>query len=284
MIAPLPRIISIQSQVIFGHVGNSAAVPVMTALGAAVTAVPTTLLSNHPHYPTMRGTILDAGLLADLLTGAEERGLVDDAAIIVTGFLGSVENGEVVADFIERAKRRSSRMRYICDPVLGDDDLGSFAAPGLLSLFREKLLPQAWLATPNRWEAWQLSGSTTDDAELLAAIAALGPENIIVTGGTAAADSISIDICEAGKRWQISTPRLPTRPAGTGDLFTGAVAARIAAGASVRDAARDATGIIFSLLARTGEAPWSEMPVEAELALAIREPADFAVRSIGGEE
>jgi len=82
------QVISIQSQVVHGHVGNSAAVYPLQAAGFEVAAVPTTLLSNHPHYPTMRGRVLEADLVADLLLGVEERQLPQQAAAILTGYMG----------------------------------------------------------------------------------------------------------------------------------------------------------------------------------------------------
>ena len=75
-------VISIQSQVAYGHVGNSVAVFPMQMRGIDVIAVPTTLLSNRPGYPTIRGRILDADLVADLLAGIEERGAIDSCQII----------------------------------------------------------------------------------------------------------------------------------------------------------------------------------------------------------
>src|SRR5215813_12447972 len=99
-----PSIISIQSQVAYGHVGNSAAVFPMQMHGIDVIAVPTTLLSNRPGYPTIRGQVLDARLVADLLIGIEERGVLDDATMILSGYLGSTEIADVVADFVERAR------------------------------------------------------------------------------------------------------------------------------------------------------------------------------------
>ena len=102
-------VISIQSQVAYGHVGNSAAVFPLQMHGIDVTAVPTTLLSNRPGYPTLRGRVLDAPLVADLLLGVEERGAVDGAKMILSGYLGSAEIAAVVADFVGRAKARNPR-------------------------------------------------------------------------------------------------------------------------------------------------------------------------------
>jgi hypothetical protein len=116
------NVISIQSQVAWGHVGNSAAVFPMQLHGIDVTAVPTTLLSNRPGYPTIRGRVLDAQLVSDLLLGIEERGAADACSMIVSGYLGSSEIAAVVADFVISAKARNPALLYCCDPVLGDRD------------------------------------------------------------------------------------------------------------------------------------------------------------------
>src|SRR5437879_13462302 len=98
-------VISIQSQVVHGHVGNSAAVHAMQAEGVNVAAVPTTLLSNHPRYTTLRGRVLEAELVADLLKGVAERDLVDEASVLLTGFLGAPSKHTVMADFADQAMR-----------------------------------------------------------------------------------------------------------------------------------------------------------------------------------
>ena len=118
------NVISIQSQVAYGHVGNSAAVFPMQMHGIDVTAVPTTLLSNRPGYPTIRGRVLDAQLVANLLLGIEERGAVDTAQMILSGYLGSPDIAAVVADFVARAKARNPELLYCCDPVLGTLNMG----------------------------------------------------------------------------------------------------------------------------------------------------------------
>src|ERR1700735_5604294 len=123
---PAMTVISIQSQVAYGHVGNSAAVFPLQMHGIDVIAVPTTLLSNRPGYPTIRGRVLDAQLVADLLRGIEERGAVDGCRMILSGYLGSAEIAAVVADFVARARARNPSLLYCCDPVLGDRDRGLF--------------------------------------------------------------------------------------------------------------------------------------------------------------
>ena len=112
-------VISIQSQVAYGHVGNSAAVFPMQMHGIDVIAVPTTLLSNRPGYPTFRGRVLDAQLVADLLLGVEERGALESCRMILSGYLGSPEIAAVVADFVQRAKARHPKLRRTYERVAG---------------------------------------------------------------------------------------------------------------------------------------------------------------------
>src|SRR5437588_9962312 len=137
------NVISIQSQVAYGHVGHSAAVFPLQMHGIDVIAVPTTLLSNRPGYPTIRGRVLEAQLVADLLLGVEERGAIDAADMILSGYLGSPEIAAVVADFVARAKARNPKLVYACDPVLGDRDRGMFVKAEIPPLVRDHLLPLA---------------------------------------------------------------------------------------------------------------------------------------------
>ncbi len=114
-----PLVISIQSQVVHGHVGNSAAVFPMQASGLEVAAIPTVIFSNTPDYPTLRGGPVPPDLFADLLLGACERGLPQRAEWLMTGYIGSVEVALLAADFVARAKAANPSLRYLCDPVMG---------------------------------------------------------------------------------------------------------------------------------------------------------------------
>ena len=258
-------VISIQSQVVHGHVGNSAAAYAMQAEGVNVAAVPTTLLSNHPRYPSLHGRVLETDLVADLLKGVEERGLVDEAAVLVTGYLGSPGNAAVIADFVEHALTRNQKLVYLCDPVIGDDGR-VYVADGILDVVRHRLLPAANLTTPNQFELELLSGLTIADAECLraacAALAGAGRIDVVATGCTlndTAAGQVETILCAGGKLSRFATSRLPIRPYGTGDLITGLIAAHLAKGRAMEAAVRLAVETIFAVLVRTQDAGTAEM-------------------------
>jgi pyridoxine kinase len=269
-------VISIQSQVAYGHVGNSAAVFPMQMHGIDVIAVPTTLLSNRPGYPTIRGRVLDAQLVADLLLGVEERGALDTCRMILSGYLGSPEIAAVVADFVRRAKARNPALLYCCDPVLGDRDRGLFVQADIPPLVRDRLCRLADIITPNHFEFEFLCGAkatTTDQVIVQAqALLARGPSTIVVTSAELAdtpdgqIETLAVERSKEGfkkgfKAWRVSTPKLPISPSGTGDLFASLfVSARIQE-KDTRDALGHAASAIFAVLERTAISGTEEMRI-----------------------
>ena len=251
-------VISIQSQVVYGHVGNSAAVFPMQSKGINVLAVPTTLLSNHPHYPTMRGKILEHKLVEDLLLGIEERGLIEKTETLVTGFLGSIEIANVVDEFISLAQKRNPHMIYVCDPVMGDDDLGVFVDENLLSIFSNKLIPKATIITPNQFELELITGRSARNIEDLQNAAERlinqTTKSIVVTG-CILKDSedgyVETIVCENSKVHRIPIKKLPVRPCGTGDLFTALMISHLSQGKNLILACEAAVSEVFKTLEQT---------------------------------
>ncbi|WP_244916152.1 pyridoxal kinase [Pseudaminobacter salicylatoxidans] len=248
-------IISIQSQVVHGHVGNSAAVLPLQLRGLNVAAVPTTLLSNHPGYQTLRGRVLEPELVGDLLRGVEERGLIETSRYIVSGYLGSRANGEVVAAFVERAKKLNPDIVYICDPVMGDTNLGVFVADQVVECLLDHLVPLADLLTPNQFEAGLITQTKAASFEELdAAITRLqGSRNArLVVTSCAFPDtpdgSLENVVFEGITRTRLVSPRLSIVPVGTGDLFTGLLTANLACGCHLSDAARNAAAVVLGVL------------------------------------
>ncbi len=160
---PPPFVISIQSQVVFGHVGNSAALFPMQAAGLEVAAIPTVVLSNTPNYRTERGRALPPEFFSDLLQGARERGLLRRADFILTGYIGSLDVALMVTDFVAEAKAVNPALTYLCDPVMGDTGSGLYVPEAIADVMRDRLLPVADIAPPNSFETELVGRAKTRD-------------------------------------------------------------------------------------------------------------------------
>lgn len=232
-----PFVISIQSQVVFGHVGNSAAVFPMLAAGLEVAAIPTVIFSNTPDYPTLRGRALPPEFFSDLLQGARERGLPERADFILTGYIGSLDVALMVADFVAEAKAVNPRLVYLCDPVMGDAGPGLYVPEAIADVMRDRLLPMADIATPNPFELGWLTGqpiATMAGLKAARAFLRIAPEaHLIATGcaldDTAAGHIVSVILGAAGAS-RHPVEHLPVALPGTGDLFAGLIVAGLARG------------------------------------------------------
>jgi len=216
-------ILSIQSAVAYGHVGNSAAVFPLQRLGHEVWPVDTVQLSNHTGYGAARGRAWDAETLAEVIRGIGERGAFRRCDAVLSGYLGEPALGEVVLDAVVQVKAANPVARYCCDPVIGDDHGGIFVRAGIVEFFRDRALPMADIITPNRFELSLLAGAPVADvAEALAAAAALrrrGPRLVLATSlAGAAGDEIAMLAADDDSAWLVATPRLPLVANGAGDL------------------------------------------------------------------
>jgi len=238
-----PLAISIQSQGVMGHVGNSAAVFPMLAAGLEVAPIPTVIFSNTPDYPSLRGRALPGDFFAELLQGAWDRGLPQRADFLLTGYIGSAEVARLTADFVARAKAANPHLRYYCDPVLGDEQPGLYVPREIADTFRDRLLPLADIASPNPFEvAWLTGQPIAELADIHRAARALrmAPEaQLIVTGcklrETAPGMLESVIHGPEGLS-RHPTPHLPLAMAGTGDLFAGLITAALGSGRSLAQA------------------------------------------------
>jgi pyridoxine kinase len=287
-------VISIQSQVAYGHVGNSAAVFPLQMHGIDVMAVPTTLLSNRPGYPTIRGRVLDAQLVADLLRGIEERGAVDRCRMILSGYLGSPEIAAVVADFVARARARNPALLYCCDPVLGDRGRGLFVQAAIPPLVRDRLCPLADILIPNHFEFEYLVGAKTKttttaatSSEVIAqaqTLLARGPSTVVITSAELSDTpdgEIETLAVERSQSWRVRTPRLSINPSGTGDLFAALFAAARVQGADTKDALGHAASAIFAVLERTAVSGTEEMRIVDSAEQLVRPQRRFDAVAIG---
>jgi pyridoxine kinase len=290
VIAPAMTVISIQSQVTYGHVGNSAAVFPMQMHGIDVVAVPTTLLSNRPGYKTIRGRVLEAQLVADLLQGVEERGALDTCNMILSGYLGSPEIGAVVADFVARAKASYPHLIYACDPVLGDRDRGLFVHADIPPLVRDRLCPLADIITPNHFEFEFLCGAKAlTSGQMIAqaqTLLARGPSTIVVTSAElkdTPVGEIETLAIEQSKAWRVRTPKLPISPNGTGDLFASLFVSGRVSGSDTPEALAHAASAIFAVLERTAARGTEEMRIVESAELLVHPKRRFEAVTVGSQ-
>ena len=254
------NILSIQSHVAYGHVGNAAAAFPLQRLGIEVWQVHTVQFSNHTGYGSWKGAVFDAGMIREVIAGISERGALRLCDGVLSGYMGSADIGEAILDTVLRVRRANPAMRYCCDPVIGDVGRGVFVRPGIPEFMRERALPAADVITPNQFELELLAGRETKTmADALAAVAALharGPGAILVTSlHTNETPAASIDmIASDGKhRFLVRTPKLPITVNGAGDAIAALFFAHYLQSQSVAQALSRAASSVFGILERTAE-------------------------------
>lgn len=214
-----PVVLSMQSEVVRGHVGNSAARFALQRVGVDVWALPTVLLSNHPGHGRAAGEATPAARLAELVQGLDAHGWLARCDAVVSGYLGSADQAKVVADAVRRVKVLSPKALYLCDPVFGDDD-GAYARPGVAEAMARELLPLANIVTPNRFELASLTSRAIGDAaSAVAAARALGKAEVAVTSVPFEAGRIGTVVVTRDGAWATAAAKLDDAPHGSGDLF-----------------------------------------------------------------
>ncbi len=223
--ARVTTILSIQSHVAYGHVGNSAAVFPLQRLGVEVWSVPTVNFSNHTGYGEWRGPLIPAGDVREVVTGVGERGAFAEVDAVLSGYQGGPDIGEVILEAVAAVKAANPAAIYACDPVMGNATSGCFVRPEIPELLRERVVPQADLITPNQFELGFLTGTQPRTIpETLAAVdrvRAMGPSMVLVTSverPDAPADTIEMMACLPDGSWVVRTPRLPMKANGSGDV------------------------------------------------------------------
>jgi pyridoxine kinase len=259
------NILSLQSHVAYGHVGNSAAVFALQRAGAEVWPIHTVQLSNHAGYPTARGRSFDAPLIRDLVRGLAERDALARCDAVLSGYIGSAEVGSAVLDAVAEVKRANPEALYCCDPVIGDTG-GPYVPPEVADFMRSHAVTAADIVTPNHFELDFLVGRVTRSlAAVLAAIDALraqGPRVMLVTSlvtDETPADAIDLVACDAGGRHRVRTPKLPIDVHGAGDAIAALFLLHYLRSGSAAEALSCAASAIFGVLKRTAAARAGEM-------------------------
>ncbi len=256
---PLPvDVISIQSQVVYGCVGNSVAVPTMQALGLNVVPVPTVLLSNIPHYDSLHGGAIPTDWFAGYLEDLERRRALSHARAIVLGYLGPPEQTAVLADWLERVLHQHEGIQLIVDPVIGDHDSGVYVHPDLPPLLRDRIVPMAHGLTPNAFELEQIVGRSLETLEATVEAARellrTNLEWAVITSAAPAetpAGETRIAVVTADDVQVISHQLVESVAKGTGDLFTATLVGGLLRGYSLKAATKAAAERTVDVLQRS---------------------------------
>ncbi len=260
------NILSIQSHVAYGHVGNSAAVFPMQRLGHEVWPVNTVQFSNHPGYGAWKGTVFDAALIEDCVAGIAERGMLTRCDGLLSGYLGSVETGQAILEAAEAVKNANPQALWCCDPVMGDIGPGLFVRPGIPEFFSREALPKADIITPNQFELELLAGFATpqlDDARrALDILHGQGPHIILVTSlhcSDTPQDQLDLMASGPDGLWRVRTPRLNVAAHGAGDTIAALFFVHYLATRSCAKALSLAASSVYGLLKCTAQAGSSEL-------------------------
>ena len=271
------NIVSLQSHVAYGHVGNSAAVFAMQRLGNEVWPVYTVNFSNHTEYPDWGGPVMAPAEVADVFDGMSFA--FADVDVVLTGYLGSAELAAVVEDTVRRIKAANPGARYICDPVIGNAQVGSFVAPEIPDVFTERLIPLADAITPNQWELSLLTGTELNTPEETAAAARSLKDRALVTSiGSHADPTLGMLDITPGETLLVETPRLGGNVVGAGDLATALYTALQPAPAAARIS--HIAGTMFDMVTEVRTRDLDELPLVEKQELIVAPRTAFTPRAV----
>jgi pyridoxine kinase len=252
------NVLSIQSAVTFGHVGNSAATFALQRLGHDCWPVATVQLAHHPAHGAWRGRVTPAGELSSTVEALAARGVLARADAVLSGYLADAEQGPAIEDAVAQVRRANPAALWALDPVIGDHGR-IYVAPGIVEWLRDAALPRADLVTPNAFEAGVLTGrSVTEGSQALAAARDLqrrGAATVLVTGVTGASDRIEMILAAGEGAWRVETPRIDYPAHGAGDLLAALFLARVLEGQQPPEALALAASAVHGVIARSAAVP-----------------------------
>ena len=251
----MPTVLSVQSRVAYGHVGNAASVFPLQRLGIEAWALDTVAFSNHTGHGQWRGSVIPAADIAVLFEGIAALGVLPRIDAVLSGYLGDAATGPVLLDIVGRIRQANPAALFCCDPVIGDIDTGSYVTEGIAEFFRDRALALADIVTPNRFELEYLTGRTianlAEAGEAAAALRALGPGIVLVTSLESAADRIAMLAAGPDGVWAVETPRLPVVLNGCGDVTAALFLARLLRGEALPDALARTAASIYAVIETT---------------------------------
>jgi pyridoxine kinase len=260
VIVDVMNILSIQSHVVYGHVGNSAAVFPLQRMGVEVWPIHTVQFSNHTGCGKWQGRVFDAALIHELVAGIEQHGCLGECDGVLSGYMGGADIGAAILDAVATVKRANPSAKYCCDPVIGDVGRGVFVREGIPAFMKEKAVPAADIFTPNQFELDYLVGRESRTlADALAAVKTvheLGPRAVLVTSlhiDDTPDDAIDLLASDETGRFRLRTPKLQLVVNGAGDAIAALFFVHYLRSGKIKDALTNAASAIFGVLTKTAE-------------------------------
>ncbi|WP_278426650.1 pyridoxal kinase PdxY [Pantoea dispersa] len=259
----MKNILAIQSHVVYGHAGNSAAEFPMRRMGANVWPLNTVQFSNHTQYGHWTGTVMPATHLTDIVSGIAAIDRLKTCDAVLSGYLGSAEQGEQILEIVRQVKAANPDAWYFCDPVMGHPEKGCIVAPGVAEFHCKQAMPASDLIAPNLLELEMLSGQTVANVEQAVvaarALIAQGPRVVLVKHLARAgrrSDRFEMLLVTADQCWHISRPLVDfgvRQPVGVGDLTSGLLLVDLLHGKSLQDALEHVTAAVYEVMLKTHE-------------------------------
>ena len=269
----MKNILAIQSHVVFGHAGNSAAEFPMRRLGANVWPLNTVQFSNHTQYGKWTGCVMPPSHLTEIVQGIADIDKLQTCDAVLSGYLGSAEQGEHILGIVRQVKAANPAAKYFCDPVMGHPEKGCIVAPGVAEFHVRYALPDSDIIAPNLVELEILCGhpvaSVSEAVAAARELIAQGPEGVLVKHLARAGlsmDRFEMLLVTAEEAWHISRPLVDfglRQPVGVGDVTSGLLLVKLLQGASLRDALEHVTAAVYEIMLATKNMQEYELQVVA---------------------
>ncbi|NHB95526.1 pyridoxal kinase PdxY [Photorhabdus stackebrandtii] len=269
----MKNILSIQSHVVFGHAGNSAAEFPMRRMGVNVWPLNTVQFSNHTQYAQWKGCVMPADHLTEIVQGIEEIEQLKSCSAVLSGYIGSPEQGSHIIDIVKRVKAANPDAWYFCDPVMGHPEKGCIVVPGVADFLCEKALPVSDIIAPNLLELETLSmQKVTNVEQVVTAARSLcerGPDVVLVKHLSRAgyrADRFEMLLVTQKHSWHVSRLLVDfgeRQPVGVGDLTSGLLLVNLLKGESLQTALEHVAAAVYEVMITTKDMNEYELQIVA---------------------
>ena len=240
----------------YGRCSLAVEIPVISALKVQCCPLITSILSNHTGYSTY---FFDdyTDKMVPYIENWKKLGIHFDG--IATGFLGSMEQIDIVKDFIEYYKEDDTIV--VIDPVMGDHGRTYVTYTKEMCAAMKRLLENADITTPNLTEACVLTDTQYHDGkwklsdlyDMACKITAQGPKKVVITG-IIQGDFLANYIYEKGSEPKIvRSHKLGTERSGTGDIFASIISADAVNGVEFSESVKKASRFISRCIKKSIE-------------------------------